>query len=203
MADTFYARTDRAIYALNKRAIQRFKNAQKQAGISGFDELTVLNIGKALYEDLAQDNREIFEELAREQYQSVEPHGNTPPDLSWLLALLLAYNLVLHVVYENEVTRKRDYTIEAVNSSTKKIAEFKKGLLKWSRFTGWFSVEVADAATLKAYTDSGVEKVRWVSEHDNRVCGTCEERDGKVYPVDKIPPKPHPNCRCHFEPVID
>lgn len=45
----------------------------------------------------------------------------------------------------------------------------------------------------------GKEYVRWVTEHDDRVCGDCEERDGKIYPIDAVPPRPHHGCRCELE----
>ena len=53
MPDDFYARTDRAIDLLNRRAIRRFDDAQKKAAERRFDELTVVNVTKTLYEDPA------------------------------------------------------------------------------------------------------------------------------------------------------
>ena len=35
------------------------------------------------------------------------------------------------------------------------------------------------------------------------VCEYCEPRDGKVYPVIAVPPKPHLNCRCRLIPVLN
>lgn len=34
-------------------------------------------------------------------------------------------------------------------------------------------------------------------------CGKliAKERDGKIYPINAIPPKPHPGCRCWYEEV--
>lgn len=123
------------------------------------------------------------------------------PTKKWLIAFLAAYNPVTKYVYTNEVERKRDYTTEAVIASRSKAGEFRRGLSYWVQFTAQAAEDVTDAATLKSYADSGIEYVRWITQEDGKVCDVCKERNGKVYHVDKIPPKPHRRCRCHFEPV--
>ena len=186
---------------LNRRATKRFEDAKDEAAQDGFDELSVLSITHTLYDNLSADNEEIFLELAQERYQEAEPHGEEPPDLTWLLALLAAYNAVMKYQYSNEWERKRDRTAEATNSSTAKVTEFRRGLMYWSQMTGWFADEVTDQATLKAYQDSGVTKVEWHTVLDGRECEICKERDGKVYYIRSLPPKPHPGCRCWYSPV--
>ena len=185
---------------LNRRATKRFEDAKDEAAQDGFDELSVLSITRTLYDNLSADNEEIFLELAQERYQEAEPHGEEPPDLAWLLALLAAYNAVTKVIYDNDVDRKRQYTAEGINSSTAKVTEFRRGLHYWADLTATYSDIVTDESTLKAYRDAGVKKVRWVTAGDERVCETCRERDGKVYSINAIPPK-HRRCRCVFEPV--
>lgn len=73
-----------------------------------------------LYDQLRKDNQDVFLELAQERYQEAEPHGEKPPDLAWLLALLAAYNAVTKYQYSHEWERKRDRTAEAINSTTAK-----------------------------------------------------------------------------------
>lgn len=110
-------------------------------------------------------------------------------------------NDITHYTYNNEVDRKRERTTEAVNSSTDKKKEFHRGLVYWSQMSSEYADIVTDEATLEAFRDSGVKKVRWVTEQDDRVCKVCGPRDGKVYPIDKVPPQPHWGCRCRLEPV--
>ncbi len=186
---------------LNSRAVKRFEDAKDEAAQHGFDQLNVLEVTRTLYQDLARDNQQVFLELAQERYQEAEPRGTEPPDLAWLLALLAAYNAVMKYQYSNEWERKRDRTAEAINSSTAKVTEFRRGLAYWSQMTGWFADEVTDQATLKAYRDSGVKRVKWNAVLDGRECETCKERDGKIYPIRSIPSKPHPGCRCWYSPV--
>ena len=199
--ERWYRLSDAATELLNRRATKRFEDAKDDAAQDGFDELSVLEVTRTLYQDLARDNQEIFLELAQERYQEAEPHGEEPPDLAWLLALLAAYNAVTKVIYDNDVDRKRQYTAEGINSSTAKVTEFRRGLHYWADLTATYSDIVTDESTLKAYRDAGVKKVRWVTAGDEKVCETCRERNGKVYSINAIPPKPHRRCRCIWEAV--
>ena len=201
MPEDYYALTDKAIELLNKKATKRFEDAKDEAAQLEFDELNVLEVTRTLYQDLSRDNQEIFLELAQERYQETEPHGEEPPDLAWLLALLAAYNAVTKYQYTNEVDRKRQYTAEGINSSTAKVTEFRRGLHYWADLTSTYADIVTDESTLKAYRDAGVRRVRWVTAGDEKVCETCRERNGKVYSINSIPPKPHRRCRCVYEPV--
>ena len=160
----------------------------------------MLEVTRTLYQDLQADNQSVFLELAQERYQEAEPHGEEPPDLAWLLALLAAYNAVTKVIYDNDVDRKRQYTAEGINSSAAKVTEFLRGLHYWADLTATYSDIVTDESTLKAYRDAGVKRVRWVTAGDEKVCETCRERNGKIYSINAIPPK-HRRCRCVFEPV--
>lgn len=201
MPKNFYETTDKAIELLNRRATKRFEDAKDKAAKDGFDELSVLSVARELYDQLEADNRQVYLELAQERYQEAEPHGEEPPDLAWLLALLAAYSTVSKVVYNNEVDRKRGYTAEGINSSTAKVTEFRRGLHYWADFTGQFADEITDEITLKAYRDAGVKKVEWHTVLDGKECETCKERDGKVYPINAVPPKTHKRCRCWLEAV--
>lgn len=201
MPEDYYALTDKAIELLNKKATKRFEDAKDEAAQTGFDELNVLEVTRTLYQDLARDNQQVFLELAQERYQETEPHGEEPPDLAWLLALLAAYNAVTKVIYDNDVDRKRQYTAEGINSSTAKVTEFRRGLHYWAGLTADYADIVTDESTLKAYRDAGVRRVRWVTAGDEKVCETCRERNGKVYSINAIPPKPHRRCRCIWEAV--
>ena len=198
---SWYRLADAATELLNRRPTKRFEDGKDEAARHGFDELNVLEVTRTLYQDLQADNQSVFLELAQERYQEAEPHGEEPPDLAWLLALLAAYNAVTKYQYSNEWERKRDRTAEAINSTTAKVTEFRRGLMYWSQMTGWFADEVTDQATLKAYQDSGVKKVEWHTVLDGRECETCKERDGKAYYIRSLPPKPHPGCRCWYRPA--
>ena len=198
---SWYRLADAATELLNRKATKRFEDAKDEAAIHGFDELNVLEVTRTLYQDLQADNQSVFLELAQERYQEAEPHGEEPPDLAWLLALLAAYNAVTKYQYTNEVERKRQYTAEGINSSTAKVTEFRRGLHYWAGLTADYADIVTDESTLKAYRDAGVKKVKWITAGDEKVCETCRERNGKVYSINSIPPKPHRRCRCIWEAI--
>ena len=181
---------------LNRKAIKRFEAAQSEAALASFDELTVIKTVKTLYKRLASDNRKMFLDLAQAVYDETDPHGDDEPDEAWLLAFLEEYNPVTRYVYQHEIDRKRDYTAEGVNSSKDKAKEFRRGLMYWSRMVEQYTLDVSDAATLKAFKDAGVEEVVWHTAEDGGVCDSCAPRNGKVYPIDKVPKKTHWHCRC-------
>ena len=194
-----YRIADKAQELLNRKAVKRFESTKNQAQIDGFDELEVIQLTRTLYQDLSADNQETFLELAQERYQEVEPHGEEPPNLTWLLALLAAYNAVTKYIYAHEIDRKQQYAAEGINASTAKVSEFRRALKRWTNFTDQYADIVSDETTLKAYRDAGIKKIRWVTAEDERVCPECRERDGKVYSINNVPPKPHWGCRCRYE----
>lgn len=201
MENNPYALSDRASKLLNRKAIKRFDKAKRDCNLLHIDELNVIKTITRLYKDLAADNKQAFLDLAILAYQDAQPHGKKEPDKSWLLALLDSYDPVYLVVYTNEVERKRDRLIEGVIAAPNKTKEFRRGLSMWARFTAHECDRVTDEATLNAFRDAGVKKVRWRTEEDDKVCPVCGPRDKKVYSIDNIPAKPHINCRCWLEAV--
>jgi hypothetical protein len=191
-----YSLADRAIELLKKKAIRRFSDANSRAAGVKFDELNVLGICRELYAALESDNFRTFLELAIKKYLATNPHGNMPPDDRWIMDFLEEYDPLTKYVYENEVERKRDRLAESVISSSEKMKEFDRGLGYWVQMTTQFVDLVSDAATIKAFVDAGVEAVKWNTQQDGKVCIECESRNGVVYPINKIPPKPHWGCRC-------
>lgn len=167
-----------------------------------FDELNVLENVKELYDGLEKDNEEIFMQLARSQYKEQNPNSDKKLSKKWLLGILEDTDPVTKYVYTNEVLRKQDYIFEAITGSkASKGAQFTRGMKLWAGMTAQYADTIADKATLQAYSDKGYSRVEWVTQEDDRVCDECWERDGKIYPINDIPPKPHWRCRCYYVPV--
>lgn len=220
--DNPYGISDRAARLLNRKAIRRFAAAKQKAVQLKFDELSVIEICKDLYKALAKDNRNTFRDLAILAYNQADPHGEENEFFEmWLLDEILGKpNEVTHYTYNHEVDRKRDRLAEAINSvptpgkakitlkkpgkiakGTTKTMEFQRALRLWARQTAEYADIVTDEATLQAYRDAGVKRVIWQTEEDDRVCEICGPRDGRVYDIENVPPKPHINCRCWLEAV--
>lgn len=165
------------------------------------DELNVIQDSKTLYHDLEEANEKAFLEVARARYKDIT--GKAPGKiitLGWLLAFLAAYNPVTEFVYTHEVSRKRDRFTEAVIASPNKLEAIRRAASLWIRQTQQFGIMVEDHTVVTAYKDIGVKRVRWITQIDERRCPECKARHRKVYPINKIPPKPHWGCRCYLIP---
>lgn len=196
MSKTPYEISDKAIELLNRKAIKRFQKAKSECAALKFDELNVIKVIKRIYQDLKADNQKAFLDLAQLVYIDIYNSLAQEPDLSWLLALLDEYDPVTKYVYEHEVDRKKEYATEAIIAAPSKAEQFRKALSRWAQFTAYYADEVEWKATIKAFKDSGVKKVVWHTQEDERVCKECGPKDGKVYPIDNVPPRPHWGCRC-------
>lgn len=201
-----YAVADRYIRLYDKRFINLFGQLTATLHI---DELNVLNSVQTLYAELDRLTRQALLLIAEESYDKcVEQHvglsGETEIDELFLIELLIAYNPVTKYMFTNEVDRKRARLAEAILSDLNTAdKEVKQALKLWSGMFAQYAITVTDEAALKAYKDSGYTHVLWVSMLDDRRCEVCEERDGAVYPIDDVPPKPHWGCRCQLLPWPD
>lgn len=204
--DNQYFLSDKASSLLNRKAVRRFETARRKLALLSFDELNVIKTFNTLYSNLAADNKKAFTDLAIMAYEDAagKELDDEEEELMglWLMSEVLDKpNPVTGYIYTNEVERKRDRATESINASTKKRQEFQNALRLWSRQTAAYCDIVTDEATLKAFRDTGVKKVQWITESDDKVCKVCGPRDGNVYDINKVPPKPHVNCRCILLPV--
>lgn len=188
-----YNYLDKILNRLAYRIYHTFQTYRKMK----FDELNVIQTTTRLYEELVTINWEAYRDIA-EHYFASEPHGDGMWMWLWLEEQLRTPSPTIKYAYNTEVVRKRDRLAEALLATGGRKPEFDKAMRYWSQMTGWFGIEVADEALRRARVMDGVTHVMWVSEHDNRVCGTCEDYDGRVFPIEEVPPKPHPGCRCHL-----
>lgn len=189
-------------------------------GVMGFDELSVIRtpkITRQTFDRLLANNENAYQKVAKDAYtkgkKTARAAGYTEGDKpegvgsEWLLGILLAYNLVTGYLYDREAERKRlrlneqiltarEYdSREMYNDSLRRAANL------WWTQTSQYGIEVVDRATIQAYEDMGVDKVKWIAELDSRTCKVCRERNGVIYELSKVPTKTHYNCRCYLEPV--
>lgn len=186
---------------LNQLKKSIWKQYSRMKAALTFDELNVINRSKKLYEDLKNLNQSIYLEVARKAYKDAYPESDKELSPAWLLLLLQDYDEVTKYVYQNEVDRKRARFAESLLSTKRKQQEFVTAFNLWWRQTAQYGIKVVDQATLQAFRDAGIKRIRWKTQQDGKVCKICQERNNKIYPIDKIPTKPHYNCRCWFEKV--
>lgn len=210
-----YRLADKLLEQLKKLIRREFN----RLGIIGFDELNAPRVTSettALFDRLKQENQKLYLKVARKAYEdavSTAAAAGYPTvkenriDEAWVIALLVAYNFVSGYLYESEADRKRLRLAEQMmtareyqnrtlyNDSVRRSANL------WWTQASHYMLESVDKATLDGYKDAGVTKVKWNTEIDGRECSVCRERNGKIYGIDDVPPKPHRNCRCYLTPV--
>jgi hypothetical protein len=190
-----------------------------QLGAMGFDALNVVNtkkLTKAMFNRLLQNNETAYLRVAKKAYSDgkktaarvgFSPDEETDITAEWLFAILLGYNLVTGYLYDKEAERKRlrlneqILTAREFNDARMLRDSIRRSMNLWWTQTSQYGIDVVDAATLQAYEDMGVEKVKWIAELDRRTCDVCRGRNGLIYELSKVPKKTHYNCRCRLEPV--
>lgn len=197
-----YEYTDKAIATIN-RTIQRQFSALRRTAMS-FDEIWLLQDAvNACYGAIYTEVRSLYLSVANAAYKDATGRDGMFTYL-WVEQFLYRYDPVTRYVFNHEYDRKRARTFEAVVATKKKgdiAKELQQAMYNLSTQTKQYADEITDAATLQGYIDSGIDRVQWVSEQDGRVCGTCKERNGKVYDINKVPDKPHVRCRCVLIPA--
>lgn len=182
------------------RLVETYAKEFGKVNVTDFDALNVIKQSKKLYSWLEKVTKESYLMLANIVYSNFAEEGEELTEV-WLSGILEAYDPVTRYVFDNEWERKRQLFVEGMIASKDKKLESKLSAARLAKQSVQYTITVADEAQLEAYRKNGVKKVRWVSERDSRVCDVCASRDGNVYPINAIPPKPHYNCRCRFEPV--
>jgi SPP1 gp7 family putative phage head morphogenesis protein len=192
-----YELTDIVIENIRKELIRDFS---KLKSLLSYDELNVMSATKDVYSKIDLYVRQMFLQLMQAVYKKVTKR-TCPYNYAWIESFLLEYDEVSKYVYANEFERKRDRLAEALIASPKKNEEIDAALRYLSFMLTAYAVRVTDQVVLMAYRDMGIDAVRWKAEKDNKTCTICKHRNGHIYDIEQIPPKPHLNCRCEYEEV--
>ena len=184
--------------------------------VRGFDELNVLrtvSLTREIVQRIDECNRKGYKKIAK--YVDdwflydvlMEDEGERVKTEEVVDETLKAYNPVTGYVYASELDRKRARLVEEIQTAvfTLDRARYEKVLRKAANLfytqSMQYAIDVADAVMREAMRANGITKVMWLTERDERVCAECAMRDGKTFPIAKVPPKPHYNCRCVTVPV--
>ncbi len=208
-----YEYTDKVIAYIDKQLIERYSRLKS---LVSFDELNMLQEVNALYREIDIIVRKAFIDLANKVYRENVRRAIRSLDEQWLDNLLNAYDPVSKYVFSHEEDRKCARLIEAVIASSTKAQEIDAALRSMSFMCRIYAVRITDEAVLRAFEDDedddNEEKItalpkpksiyiQWIAEQDEKTCSVCCGRDGKVYELKHLPPKPHPNCRCRYKRV--
>ena len=194
-----YEYTDKMITYIDKQLIERYSRLKS---LASFDELNVLSEVNTLYRELYGIVKKSFLVLANQVYShATQRKSYRDLDEEWIDYLLTGYDPVSKYVFAHEMDRKCARLIEAVIASDNRAQEIDSALRAMSFMCRIYADRVTDEAIMQAYSDDGVELVKWVAEKDASTCSVCKKRDGKIYVIDAVPSDPHPNCRCKRERV--
>lgn len=211
------------MYRLADKLLEQLKKLIRREfnrfSIFGFDELNTPRVTMEtieLFNRLMAENNKRYLQAARKACLDAKAlvlaagYADTDvpiPDEVWLGNFLGAYNLVSGYLYEPEAERKRLRLAEQIltakeyqnrtlyNDSLRRAANL------WWTQTLHYMLDAVDESTLDTYKFMGVKRVEWHTNIDGHECKICRERHGKIYDIDKVPPKAHRNCRCRLTPV--
>lgn len=196
-----YEYADTVISYLNSRFIEMFG---KLKALSSFDELNILRSVKELYREADALVRKMLYRIAVVAYENANGEDISVITEQWLLDVVLeAYDPTTKYSYVNEVERKCSRLFESMVASENKVVEVDSALRYWSVMATQYAIITTDASTKQAYIDSGIAEVMWVSTKDDKRCKVCRTRDGKIYAIEEVLPKPHLGCRCYLIPYSE
>lgn len=200
---------DSAIRDMNKRNLRAFDRLKTLK----FDELNVLGEVRKVYDDSVRLAKKRYLQIAFEAYiaalvealvakEKAEGMAEDSITEDWILDMLEEYDPVTLYQFFPEVERKKQRTVEAILAAQNKSEAIDRALRLWTQQIAHYADKSVDEATIDGYKDAGVTKVRWITEKDERVCEVCRERDGKIYPINELPTRPHYRCRCAWD-IVD
>lgn len=189
----FYSYTDKALKYLRRYYIREFDTAKMRIRA---DTLNVISVSKELYDDISAETERVFRKIAKWKYRQI--CGEDFIIGMWLSGLLNNPDPLTGYVWQNDIDRKRAYFAESVLSGEALDKAAKKALRYWYQSQKQYADIITDAAALQAYADTQVQFVKWRTADDCKVCAVCNDRDGRIYPIDHVPRKPHYNCRCYY-----
>lgn len=201
---------DKAIRDMNRRNLRAFDRLKQLK----FDELNILNAVTEVYDNAVRVAKRRYFSIAKRAFiaamlavgkteKEAEELADESITVDYILEMLDEYDPVTLYQFMPEIDRKKQRLIEALIASHNKSDEINKALryltLQLSQYADKSEIE----ATLKAYRKAGIKKVRWITQEDEKVCKTCAPRDGKVYAINRVPPRPHYRCRCELQPILN
>ena len=202
-----YEKTDKVLLALDRKILRLFRKLR----LMDFDSLNVLTEVKAIYRRADKLAKQAYLDAAMYAYlyamekaesAGYKPKRKTPIDANWILDMLEEEDFVTLYDYGNEWGRKRQRLSEALAATTAPQKEIDKAIKLMAMQISHYAEKATARAAIQAYKDAGVQKVKWITERDERVCAVCEPMDGEIFPIDEIPQIPqHYRCRCVLIPA--
>ena len=205
-----YAEADSAIRTMNRKNLKAF-NLLK---LAKWDEISIIRAVSAAYEESARMAKRKYQEIAQGACLTALKEAGVSEAIAsgmamdeittdWILDMLEEVDQVTLYAFLPEMERKKQRLIEALAAAQNRNAEIDKALRYWAVQVGQYADNSVYRARLDAFRITGIERVRWVTQKDERVCGDCDSLDEQIFQIDSVPPPQHIHCRCFIVPVLD
>lgn len=177
-----------------------------------FDTLNVLGAVDKTYDESIRLAKKRYREIAVRAFtealilcgydrKRAEKEAEDSITEDWLLDMMEEYDPVTLYQFLPEAERKKQRLVEALIAAHKKGQEVDKALRLWTLQIAHYADKSVVDGTIDGYKEAGVKKVKWIAVDDERTCPDCRKLDGKIFDIDKVPPRPHYRCRCALEIV--
>lgn len=204
-----YDSADKALKAMNRYDLKQFDRLRLMKA----DDINLIKAVSDVYDKAAAYARDKFYEVAVEAYiigaiqarmTNAEATRRVDKVITrdWVDEMLEEVDFVTLYRFNTEVERKKQRLTEALTVADSQNDEVDKAVRAWTLQIGQYAINVTDMARMEAFMDAGIERVKWVTEKDQRVCAACHELDGQIFSIEDAPSKQHYNCRCVLVPVF-
>lgn len=199
---------DRAIKQMNRVNLRSFGKLKQLK----FDELNVVGAVDETYDASIRLAKKRYKEIAIRAFveamllcgydrKRAEREADDSITEDWLLDMMEEYDPVTLYQFLPEAERKKQRLVEAIIAAHNKGKEIDKALRLWTLQIAHYADKSVVDGTIDGYKEAGVEKVKWIAVDDEKTCPECRKLDGKIFPIDKVPDRPHYHCRCELQPV--
>ena len=193
-----YEYADRIVRVFTRKLLRM----TERVNLLPIDELNILGGTRDLVQEILEETKRLFLRLAR--YVYARDRGLSPQSRAvmkkitpeWVEDVLLSYDPVTKTVFVHELYRKCERLGEAILASGSAETELRPFIKAIVRLVRQESITITDEAHKEALRDENVKKVVWLTRQDERRCGFCGMLHGQIFDADKVPHKPHANCRC-------
>lgn len=221
----YYGPADEAIRQMDRDNLRAFSRLK----LADFDRISIVRTVQNLYETQRRKAKKKYLEIGLEAYllglmmtdggvsdRTARSMAKQAITEEWIDDLLNQTDFVTLYRFNTETERKAQRLIEALalvadeNAVRGMIGTpeevrnmlIDQALKQWTKQLGQYAINVTDTAIMQALDDAGAKGVVWVTERDQRVCADCHQLDGRWFPLDEVPAKPHWNCRCRVRPAM-
>lgn len=195
-----YRSIDKRMAKVERQIALEFHNLRLRFALDHLNVTSLRRAVREMYSRMDKRNRAAY--IA--EYMAMYDDASEEEAKKTVKRMLGGYNSVTEFVYTKETLRKAERTVEAMVSAGSR-SQMREGIDRaqrlWVAQSKQYADIVVDEAMIASYKRDGIKRVVWVTQEDERRCAHCRSLDGREFPINDIPPKPHRNCRCYVLPV--